>query len=170
LRVVNRPGNRPSHEGAAARLDETIALCRSAGFRRIRMFGDTDFSQTEHLDRWHEQGVLFTFGLDVSLDRFIDADDLPKSTWKPLIRPPRYVPKGAPRGRRERVKQKVVEERQFKDIRLKEEWVIEMKYRPAACRRAYRLIIVRKNLSVSEPKQGRLFDVSVASVAYWTGW
>jgi len=158
LRVVNRPGNRPSHEGAAARLDETIALCRSASFRRIRMFGDTDFSQTEHLDRWHEQGVLFTFGLDVSMDRFIDADDLPKSMWKRLIRPPRYVPKGARRGRRERVKQKVVEERQFKDIRLKEEWVTEMKYQPAACRRAYRLIIVRKNLSVSEPKQGRLFD------------
>jgi hypothetical protein len=75
LRVVNRPGNRPSHEGAAARLDESIALCRAAGFRRIRLFGDTDFSQTERLDSWHEQDVLFTFGLDVSVDRFIDADD-----------------------------------------------------------------------------------------------
>src|SRR5207302_8016357 len=36
LRVVNRPGNRPSHEGAATQLDKAIALCRSAGFRRIR--------------------------------------------------------------------------------------------------------------------------------------
>ena len=62
LRVVNRPGNRPSHEGAAARLDESIAVCRAAGFRRIRLFGDTDFSQTERLDSWHEQDVLFTFG------------------------------------------------------------------------------------------------------------
>jgi hypothetical protein len=97
LRVVNRPGNRPSHEGAAMRLDESIALCRAAGFRRFRLFGDTDFSQTEHLDRWHEQGLLFSFGLDVSADRFIDADDLPKSAWKRLIRPPRYAcrrPKG----------------------------------------------------------------------------
>ena len=34
----------------------------------------------------------------------------------------------------------------------------EIKYQPAACRRAYRLIIVRKNVRVSEPKQGRLFD------------
>ena len=115
-------------------------------------------SQTKHLDRWHEQGVLFSFGWDVSVDRFIDADDLPKSAWKRLIRPPRHASKGAPRGRRERVKQKVVEARGFKDIRLKEEWVAEMKYQPLACRRAYRLIILRKNLSVSEPKQGRLFD------------
>jgi len=158
LRVVNRPGNRPSHEGAAVRLDESIALCRAAGFRRIRLFGDTDFSQTKHLDRWHEQEVLFTFGLDVSLDRFIDADDLPKSRWKRLIRPPRYTPKGKRRRKRERIKQRIVEEREFKDIELKEEWVAEMKYQPVACRRAYRLIIVRKNLSVSQPKQGRLFD------------
>jgi hypothetical protein len=158
LRVANRPGNRPSHEGAAVRLDESIALCRAAGFRRIHLFGDTDFSQTKHLDRWHEQDVLFTFGLKVNVHRFVDADDLPKSAWKRLIRPPRYVRKGAPRRRPERVKQKVVEERQFKDIRLKEEWVAELKYQPVACRRAYRLIILRKNLRVSEPKQGRLFD------------
>ena len=55
LRLVNRPGNRPSHEGAAPLLDECITLCREAGFRKIVLRGDTDFSQTAHLDRWHEQ-------------------------------------------------------------------------------------------------------------------
>jgi hypothetical protein len=30
-------------------------LCRRAGFRRILLRGDTDFSQTEHLDRWAEK-------------------------------------------------------------------------------------------------------------------
>lgn len=157
LRLVNRPGNRPSHEGAAGQLDQAMAVCRAAGFRRIRMCGDTDFSQTQHLDRWHEQGVVFTFGLDVCPDRFIDADDLPKSAWDPLIRPPRYTANGKLRGKRERVKQRIVEEREFKDIRQVDEWAATMNYRPAACRRAYRLIIVRKNLLVSEPKQGRLF-------------
>ena len=34
----------------------------------------------------------------------------------------------------------------------------ELKYQPVAYRRAYRLIILRKNLSLSEPKQSRLFD------------
>ena len=33
-----------------------------------------------------------------------------------------------------------------------------MPYRPVACARDYRLVIVRKNLSVFDPQQGRLFD------------
>ena len=54
LYVVNRSGNRPSHEEAAFYFDRAIALCRRAGFRKIRLRGDTDFTQTEHLDRWDD--------------------------------------------------------------------------------------------------------------------
>jgi len=159
LRLVNRSGNRPSHEGAAELFDESITLCRAGGFLRMLLRGDADFSQTQHLDRWHEQGdVGFVFGLDVTAGPHIDADDLPNSAWKPLIRPPKYVVKTKERPRPERVKQRIVEERQFKDVQLLNEEVAEMNYRPTACRRAYRLVIVRKNLRVSEPKQGRLFD------------
>ena len=64
LSLVNRPGNRPSHEGAAEQLDLAILLCREAGFRRIYLRGDTDFSQTEHLDAWDAEGVTFLFGFD----------------------------------------------------------------------------------------------------------
>ena len=35
LFLVNRPGNRPSHEGAAARLNQAVELCAKAGFRRM---------------------------------------------------------------------------------------------------------------------------------------
>ena len=55
LFVVNRSGNRPSHEQAAWYFDCSIELCRKAGFRNIRLRGDTDFTQTEHLDRWDEE-------------------------------------------------------------------------------------------------------------------
>ena len=161
LRLVNRSGNRPSHEGAAALFDECLELCRGAGFRSILLRGDTDFSQTQHLDRWHEQGdVRFVFGLDVTAGRHIDADDLPATAWKPLSRPPRTpsVPKSRRRARPARVKQQIVEERGFKDIRLLDEEVAEMPYQPVACRHTYRLIILRKNLKVSEPQQGQLFD------------
>jgi hypothetical protein len=159
LRLVNRSGNRPSHEGAAAKLDESMVLCRTAGFRKILLRGDTDFSQTQHLDRWHEQeGVTFCFGLDVTPLRHILADDLPEAAWKPLERPAKYQVQTKRRARPERVKQQVVEQRGFKDIRLVDEWVAEMPYRPSACRHTYRLVIVRKNLEVSEPKQQRLFD------------
>jgi hypothetical protein len=159
LRLVNRSGNRPSHEGAAAKLDESMVLCRAAGFRKILLRGDTDFSQTQHLDRWHEQkGVSFCFGLDVTPLRHMLADDLPETAWKPLKRPEKYHVRTKPRVRPERVKQQVVEQRGFKDIRLVEEWLAEMPYRPSACRHTYRLIIVRKNLEVSEPRQQRLFE------------
>ena len=88
---------------AAAKFDESIALCRAAGFRSIRLRGDTDFSQTQHLDRWHEQGdVTFCFGLDVTGPRSTwSADDLPQTAWKPLNRSAKYQVKTKPRAARE---------------------------------------------------------------------
>ena len=50
LYLVNRSGNRPSHEGAASRFDQAAELCRRAGFRRVTFRGDTDFTQTKYLD------------------------------------------------------------------------------------------------------------------------
>jgi hypothetical protein len=90
LRLINRSGNRPSHEGAAGKFDECITLCRQAGFQKITLRGDTDFSQTQHLDRWHEQGVKFLFGYDCTGSLEALADELPDSAWKPLVRPSRY--------------------------------------------------------------------------------
>ena len=159
LRLINRSGNRPSHEGAPALFDESIALCRAAGFKKMLLRGDTDFSQTQYLDGWHEQGdVQFVFGLDETAGKIIDADSLPNSAWKPLNRPPKYVVQTKERTRPERIKQQIVEQRQFKDIQLLGEDVAEMPYRPMACRTTYRVVIVRKNLRVREPKQGRLFE------------
>ena len=92
LRLMNRPGNRPSHEGAAALLDECIVLCRDAGFQQIVLRGDTDFSQTAHLDRWHDQeDVRFVFGYDCHPALHLLADDLPESAWKLLERQPKYT-------------------------------------------------------------------------------
>jgi Transposase DDE domain group 1 len=159
LRLINRSGSRPSHEGAPALFDESIALCRGAGFKKILLRGDTDFSQTRHLDRWHAAGdVQFVFGLDVTPRRHIAVDDLPNSAWKPLKRPPKYRIKTKPRARPQRVKDRIIKQRRFKNIRLVDEEVAEMPYRPVACRTTYRLVIVRKNLSVFDPQQGRLFD------------
>jgi Transposase DDE domain group 1 len=155
LRIVNRPGNRPSGEGAAKPLDEVIALCRSAEFRTILLRGDTDFTQTTHLDRWHEMGdVTFIFGMDVTQRRLADADDLSPSAWTRLERPARYQVSTKPRKRPERVKQRIVDERLYKDKRLEWEDVADSKYQPLACKRAYRWIIVRKR--IQERQRGQL--------------
>ncbi len=67
LSVLNRSGNRPSHEGAAAEVDRAMRVCLEGGFRQVLLRGDTDFSQTKHLDRWSaDPRVQFIFGLDHS--------------------------------------------------------------------------------------------------------
>jgi hypothetical protein len=157
LRIVNRPGNRPSHEGAAAQCDEVITLLRTAGFRRILLRGDTDYSQTEHLDRWHNDGIVFHFGYDARKNLVNLAGNLPETQWKRLQRPPRYSVKTQPRAKPERVKEQIVIEREFTNIVLESEDVAEFDYRPTACSKAYRMVVVRKNLSV-EKGENVLFD------------
>jgi hypothetical protein len=151
LSVLNRPGNRPSHEGAAAEVDRALKVCLQGGFRRVLLRGDTDFSQTQHLDRWAaDPRVCFIFGLDATSAKHVLADDLPAGAWRPLERPPRYEVKTQPRARPERIKEQIVRARQFENIRLQNEEVAEMPYRPTACQQTYRLVVVRKNLSVDQ--------------------
>jgi len=157
LYLVNRGSNRPSGEGAAARFDQGIALCLRAGFKSILLRGDTDFTQTEDLDRWDAQGVGFLFGINAMYNLTTMADFLPKSAWKRLVRPPKYEVRTRERSRPENVKEQIVQEREFQNIRLRSESVAEIDYRPAKCRKPYRVVIVRKNLSV-EKGQHRLFD------------
>jgi hypothetical protein len=157
LSIVNRPGNRPSHDGSAEQLDLAILLCRQAGFRRILLRGDTDFTQTKHLDAWDAEGVTFLFGIDAMPNLKTLAEDLPASDWAELRRPPQYTIEGKPRARPERIKDRIVRERGFKTLtRLREE-VAEVAYQPTACQRRYRLLIVRQTIQVEEG-QTRLFD------------
>jgi hypothetical protein len=157
LYLVNRSGNATSSQSAAAYLDRAIALCRSAGFRKILLRGDTDFSQTEHLDRWDDQGVQFVFGMDAMANLVAMADGLPEGLWKPLTRPAKYEVQTEPRQRRENVKERIVKERRYKNIRLQSEHVAEFDYRPTKCRKTYRVVVLRKNLSVERGEQV-LFD------------
>jgi hypothetical protein len=157
LYVVNRPGNRPSHEDAAGYFDKAAALCRQAGFRKILMRGDTDFSQTEHLDRWDSvRGVQFIFGIDAMPNLYEIVETLPKTAWKELKRPAKYEVRTEPRQRPTNVKERIVEQRKFKNIRLVKEYVAEFDYQPVKCRKAYRLVVVWKDLEVRQG-QKRLF-------------
>jgi hypothetical protein len=62
-----------------------------------------------------------------------------------------------PRRRPENVKEPIVVARDFQNIRLVAETVAEFEYRPTACGQSYRLIVVRKDLSV-EKGEHLLFD------------
>jgi DDE family transposase len=157
LFLVNRSGNRPSYEGAAERFDQARSLCRRAGFRKITFRGDTDFSQTQHLDAWDADGVRFIFGLDARSNLVGLADCLPKQAWERLRRPPKYEIATEERRRPENVKDIKVIEREFENIRLRSEDVASFVYTPTACTKSYRIVVVRKNLTI-EKGGWHLFD------------
>jgi hypothetical protein len=160
LYLVNRSGNCTSSQSAAAYFDRAIALCRAAGFREMLLRGDTDFSQTEHLDRWDDQGdVRFVFGIDAMPNLVGRADDLAARRWKPLHRPVKYEVRTEPRRRPENVKERLVKARGYKNVRLQSEQVAEFAYRPTKCRQSYRIVVLRKNLSVERGEQVLFDDV-----------
>ncbi len=157
LRLVNRSGNRPSHEGAAAEADQAVALCRRAGFRKIVLRGDTAFSQSEKLDAWDADGVTFYFGFKAMPNLEEIADHLPKTAWNKLLREPRYEVETEARRKPVNVKRRIVRRREFEVLRLQGEDYAEFEYTPTECQQSYRMIVLRKNIS-HEKGETRLFD------------
>jgi hypothetical protein len=110
------------------------------------------------LDRWDDRAqVRFVFGIDAMPNLVTRADDLPEGLWKPLHRPAPYALHTEPRQRPENVKERIVKERGYKNVHLQSEQVAEFEYRPTKCGKTYRIVVLRKNLSVEQGQQ-RLFD------------
>jgi len=140
--------NRPSHEGVVDHYDRAIALCRQAGFTAIRMRGDTDFSLTAEFDRWDDDGVHFVFGYDAHANLIQRAEDADDDTYHELVtRAERQIATTA-RTRPRNVKDDIVRERNYKVLRQTAQDVVEFSYRPGKCKRDYRVVALRKNLSV----------------------
>jgi len=150
LFLVNRSGSRPSHEHADIYLDKAIALCRRGGFRRITIRGDTKFTQAKHLDRWDSEGTRFIFGMDARENLKDLAERLDDLKYSELERPPRSTIETAPRQARERHRERIVTERRFETLKLIGEEVAEFEYRPVACKKAYRVVVLRKKLVVEK--------------------
>ena len=146
LYVVNRPGNAVSHRGAAAWIDKAVALV-SPHVPRVCVRGDTDFSLTVNFDRWSEKAD-FIFGYDAQAAMDKRAEALEAGAWRRLERRPRHTPRTATaRSKRPDVKGRIVRERGYVNKRLNHEDVAEFDYRPTKCRKTYRMVVVRKNIS-----------------------
>jgi hypothetical protein len=150
LFLFNRPASRPSHEGAAGYLDDAADLCCRAGFLKISLRGDTDFSQTEHLDRWDDKGFRFVFGIDCMPNLVALTQSLAQTAWQRLNRPAKYEVKTQQRTPPTAFKEEVVRQKGYKNIRLVSEDVAEFNYRPGACKKDYRVVVLRKNLVVEK--------------------
>jgi hypothetical protein len=161
LFIFNRSGNRPSSEGAAHYFDKAAALCRRAGFDDILLRGDTDFSQTQHLDRWTKSGIRFVFGYDAFPNLKKMAGNVPDDHYKELERCAKraFVEPGKRRKRPARIKESIVRDRKYKNIRLLSEDITEFDYSPTGCDQTYRMVAVRKNLSVNKGEEVLFDDV-----------
>ena len=147
LYVVNRPANRPSHDGAVPWMDRSIKWAlEGAGFEKVRLRGDTDFSLTANFDRWSEADVEFVFGMDAHPSFVGRAKQLPEEAWEQFERP-----ENPPKRRRPaKVKRAILEQRGFRDLQLDEEHVAELEYRPRKASKCYRLIVLRKRIKVHQ--------------------
>ena len=156
LYLINRAGNRPSHEGAAPWIDRAVKLVRQS-FDRICVRGDTAFALTGHFDRWSEDGVDFAFGMDAMPNLVKIAEGLNKRQWRVLKKRKKRPVADQKRSRPVNVKEQIVTEREYKNIKLNKEHVAEFSYRPTKCKDTYRVVVLRKDLSI-EKGQLRLFN------------
>lgn len=158
LFLCNRSGNRPSHEGAHAYIDRAIALVRDAGFTDVLLRGDTDFSQTRFLDGWDSQGVAFVFGYDAMKTLKDTAGNLEYSRLTRRAAAA-FTDVDKQRTKPIRHKEAWVRAKGYKNIVLVSEDMAEFDYSPTACAKTYRMVVLRKNLSVERGENVLFEDV-----------
>lgn len=155
LYLINRPGNAPSHLDSAQWIDRSLDLVGDC-FDQVWIRGDTDFSLTKHFDHWDSK-CKFVFGMDARPNLIAIADGIADEQWQPLLRKPKYVVKTKKRRRPENVKERIIKEREFKNIKTNFEHVAQFDYRPVKCKKYYHVVVLRKNLTV-EKGELALFD------------
>jgi len=158
LYLVNRSGNCVSHDGAVPWIDRAIGLARQS-FKRVCLRGDTDFALTGHFDRWSAEGVSFTFGMDAMPNLVKIAEGLEDRRWKGLRRRKKQSGSGQRRKRPRKFKEEIVVENGYRNLRLEHEHIAEFSYQPTKCQRPYRMIVLRKTLSVEEGQMRRWEEV-----------
>jgi hypothetical protein len=153
LFIVNRGGNANSALGAADYYDAAIDLCHRAGFEKILLRGDTAFCLTENFDRWTEEGVHFVLGYKVNAGMKTRAETVDEEEYEELLRRAKRVLGGQERAKQPRIKEQIVHEREYKNIVLESERIVEFEHRPGKCEKTYRVIVLEKTLREERGQQ-----------------
>ena len=159
LFLVNRSGNRPSAEGAAERFDQARALCRDGGLpphhvpRRHRFHAD---AAPGSLGRGR-RAVRVWLRCPRESDRARPTRCRPRA-WTPLVR--RAAVRGPDRAAPAAGECESGHDRRARRSRTcasRPRRSPSLPYQPTACAKPYRMVVVRKNISVEQGDQ-RLFD------------
>jgi hypothetical protein len=147
LYIVNRSGNRPSQEGAPAYFDRAVEMCRRAGFKDVLLRGDTAFSQTLHFDRWTKDGIRFVFGYDAVSQLVETAETLTQEEYSELVRKADdALDERQRRAKQPRVKETIVREKGYLNLRLVKEEIAEFTHQPSKAKGVYRMVVLCKTI------------------------
>jgi hypothetical protein len=155
--LVNRPGNVPSAEGAAAHLEELGPMLKSR-FRELLVRGDSAFARQDIFHVCDEHGMSFAMVSPAHPNFEELAASLPKRSWKPFrAQAERPASKRLRRRRGKNRRRQCARRRGKHDLKLERQWVAELDYRPARSERTYRLVVRRQR--IEESQQGELFEL-----------
>ena len=110
--------------------------------------GDTDFSLTTESTAGTTDGECFVFGYNARANLVERAAAVPDELYHELVARAERAIKTAPRTRPANVKDAIVRARGYKVLRQKRRRRGQFSYRPAKCKKDYRVVALRKNLSV----------------------
>jgi hypothetical protein len=158
LYLVNRPGNAASQSGSVEWIDRAVEWVRKVA-ETVTIRGDTDFTHSAYLDRWDGEGRKFILGIDAHPKLVALAEGLPASAWQRLERLPQYEILTEPRRKAVRHKEQIVIQKEFLNQVLVGEDLAEIEYQPVKCQKKYRVIILRKNISVQKGERALFDDV-----------
>jgi hypothetical protein len=166
LRTINRPGNRPSPEGAAQALHEILPMV-GRHFGRVFVRGDSKFYQRAIIAECERYGANFAFVMDGYDVLHELADSLPPSAWKPFSahqadKVAQAAADKKTRRKRKRVRAKRARQRGYKTLATTKQWVAEFDYRiprggkerdAGLAGRTYRVAVKRQQVDISEGQE-----------------
>ena len=159
LRLINRPGNIASADGAAAQIDGVAPLLNSR-FERVIVRGDSAFARQDIYQACQRQGFHFAMVSPNQRNFEALADAIPERSWR-VFEPHAESAAGQRcanrRKRRKNLRRAKARERGKRDIKLEKQWMAEIAYTPTRSETTYRLIIRRQR--IEESSQGRLFEL-----------
>jgi hypothetical protein len=158
LYLLNRPGQAASHSGSVEWIDRAMEWVGAVA-EKVTIRGDTDFTHSAHLDRWDQAGRGFILGMDAHVKVVQLADSLPASAWQRLERMPKYEILSEPRQKGFHFKEQIVIQKEYQNQILVGEDIAEIEYQPVKCQKKYRLIILRKNISVQKGERVLMNDI-----------
>lgn len=157
LRIINRPGNVVSAQGAEDCVRELAPLLK-ARFSQVIFRGDSAFAKQAIFDACEDEGLHFAMVSPYQRNFEDLADRIKEADWKPFRAHDRKpIERARRRKRRQNVRRRRARARDKRDLKLEKQWVAEVAYRPTRSDHTYRLIIRRQK--IEESKQGELFEL-----------